>query len=348
MSEVRALAAPTPKAGFQSVAISRRSVRDNDVRIKIEYAGICHSDVHQARNEWFEGIFPMVPGHEIVGVVEEVGAKVTRHQVGDRVGIGVMVDSCGQCEYCLAGRENVCLKGNVQTYNGRYYDGEPTYGGYSQEIVVREDFVLKVPAALDPAQASPLLCAGITVFTPLKAWGAAAGKRVAIFGLGGLGHLAVKFAVAMGAEVYVLGHSASKRADALRLGAQEYLVTSDQATVQKLRNTFDLILNTTSASLDIDQVLSWLRVGGALVNVGLPGERQSFNPFSIIGENKAIAGSNTGSIAETQEMLDFCAAHGIGAEIELITGDPAVVDAAYQRVVASDVRYRFVIDASTI
>jgi uncharacterized zinc-type alcohol dehydrogenase-like protein len=232
----------------------------------------------------------------------------------------------------------------VQTYNGRHYDGEPTYGGYSNAIVLKESFALKIPTSLDPVAVAPLLCAGITVYTPLKDWGVEAGKKVAIFGFGGLGHIAVKMAVALGAEVYVLGRSESKRADAIKFGAKDYLNIKDSNVTNTLTNKFDLILNTTSANLELDQVLSWLRVGGALVNVGLPGKPESFNPFSLIGGFKAIAGSNTGGISQTQDMLDFCANHNIGATIEVIQPVPAEVDAAYERVVESDVKYRFVID----
>lgn len=325
-----------------------RPLGANDVQIEIAYSGICHSDLHQARNEWFEGIFPMVPGHEISGHVLAVGANVTKHKVGDRVGVGTMVGSCGVCEYCLAGRQNVCLKGNIQTYNGRYYDGEPTYGGYATEIVVNEDFVLSVPAELDMAEAAPLLCAGITVYSPLKRWGAAPGKKVAVIGLGGLGHMAVKFAAAFGAEVSVLGHSASKTDDALSFGASRYIITGEQ-TSSEYANTFDIILNTTSINLDVDAYLSMLRVGGSLVNVGLPGSDEHFNPFSLIASMKSISGSNTGGIAETQEMLDFCAKHSLGATIEMVDASEASsIDRAYDRMHKSDVRYRFVIDAKTI
>ena len=345
---VRALGVSAPGAAFTSMHIERRAVGAKDVHIAIEFAGICHSDVHQARNEWFEGIFPMVPGHEIAGRVVAVGAEVTKYAVGDRVGVGVMVDSCRECEYCLEGRENFCLKGNVQTYNGRYYDGTPTLGGYSTEIVVDEHFVCRIPDALPLDGAAPLLCAGITVYTPLKNWNAGPGRRIAVLGLGGLGHLAVKIAVAMGATVTVLGRSASKRADALAFGAVDYVDTTDVSIYATYANSFDVILNTTSANLDIDRLLKLVRAGGALVTVGLPGKRESYNPFSIIDAQKAIAGSNTGGIAATQEMLDFCATHAITASIELVDGTPANIDAAYDRVVGSDVRYRFVIPTATI
>ena len=349
MTTTQVLSVSSPTSAFSKTAIELREVGDFDVRIDIAFSGICHSDLHQARNEWFEGIFPMVPGHEISGHVAEVGSKVTKHKVGDRVGVGTMVGSCGECEYCLAGRENVCLKGNIQTYNGRFYDGTETYGGYAREIVVTEDFVLSIADSLDMAEAAPLLCAGITVFSPLKRWGAGPGKRVAVIGLGGLGHMAVKFAAAFGAEVSVLGHSDGKEADALAFGAIRYVKTNAEDTAEKFANTFDIILNTTSAHLDVDRILSMLRVGGSLVNVGLPGDKEQFNPFSLIASMKSISGSNTGGIAETQAMLDFCAEHKIASTIEMVDAtDAASIDAAYDRMVKSDVRYRFVIDASTI
>lgn len=348
MTSARALSVPAPGAAFAPTIIERRAVRPHDVRIAIEFAGICHSDVHQARDEWFAGIFPMVPGHEIASKVVEVGSDVKKYAVGDRVGVGVMVDSCRECEYCLAGEEQWCRKGNVQTYNGRYYDGEPTLGGYSTEIVVDEHFVCRIPDALALDVAAPLLCAGITVYNPLKNWNVGPGKKVAVLGLGGLGHLAVKIAVAMGAEVSVLGRSTAKADDAKAFGAVEYINTTEADAYKQHRNRFDMILNTTSANLDIDKTLRLLRAGGALVHVGLPGERESYDPFALIGQQKIIAGSNTGGIAKTQEMLDFCAEHNIAATIETIEGTAANVDAAYNRVVNSDVRYRFVIDAATI
>ena len=349
MTTTKALSVASPTSAFAKTTIETREVGDFDVRIAIAFSGICHSDLHQARNEWFEGIFPMVPGHEISGIVIETGSKVTKHKVGDRVGVGTMVGSCGDCEYCLAGRENVCLKGNIQTYNGRFYDGTETYGGYASEIVVTEDFVLSIPEALDMAEAAPLLCAGITVFSPLKRWGAAPGKKVAIIGLGGLGHMAVKFAAALGADVSVIGRSPKKLEDAKAFGASAYIDSSATDFFESYANTFDIVLNTTSSNLNVDQILSMLRVGGSLVNVGLPGSDEHFNPFSLIASMKSISGSNTGGIKETQEMLNFCAEHNIAATIELVdASDAASIDAAYDRMLKSDVRYRFVIDAATI
>jgi len=279
-------------------------------------------------------------------VVAAVGSDVTKYQVGDRVGVGCMVDSCGECEYCRAGTEQFCVKGGVQTYNGVGYDGENTYGGYSNQIVVKDAFVCRIPEGIDLDVAAPLLCAGITTYSPLRHWGAGPGKKVAVIGLGGLGHMAVKIAAAMGAEVTVLSQSLKKQEDGLKLGASEYYATGDDATFDVLRGKFDIILNTVSAKLPIDAYLSLLKVGGAMVNVGAPGEPLAYNAFSLLGGNKVLAGSMIGGIAETQEMLDFCAKHGIGAEIETISADK--VNEAYERVENSDVRYRFVIDAKTI
>lgn len=347
MPTTRSLVVNTPSAKFEKGELPLRDLTSEMVAIKILYSGICHSDIHQVRDEWFEGIFPMVPGHEIVGEVTAVGSAVSKFAVGDRVGVGTFVDSCRSCEYCQAGMENYCLTGNVQTYNGRHYDQAPTYGGYAQDIVVDQNYVLKVSKKIDAASAAPLLCAGVTVWSPLKHWQVGPGKKVAILGLGGLGHMAVKFAAAMGAQTYVIGHSASKAEDAKAFGAKAYVLTED--AIANHKNFFDVILNTTSADLDVDGLLSTLRVGGSLVNVGLPGNNQSYNPFSLVTGLKSIAGANTGGIKDTQEMLDFCAEHNIVSTIELVdASDPVAVDAAYNRVVGSDVRYRFVIDASTI
>lgn len=347
MSTTLALLVSGPKSKFEKAEMPLRPVGTDGVHVKILFSGICHSDIHQARNEWFEGIFPMVPGHEIAGEVIGVGSNVTKFKVGDRVGVGTFVDSCRQCEYCLEGNQNYCLKGNVQTYNGRHYDGAPTYGGYAGEIVVDQNYVLSIPDNLDMAAAAPLLCAGVTVYSPLNHWKVGPGKKVAILGLGGLGHMAVKFAVAMGAEVYVLGRSVEKEKDAKEFGANEYLLTVD--AVESHKNFFDMILNTTSSSADNDALLGMLRVGGSLVYVGLAGEPQSFDPFSLVTGLKSIGGSNTGGIALTQQMLDFCGEKGIASTIELLdVSDAKSLDSAYDRVIGSDVRYRFVIDASTI
>jgi alcohol dehydrogenase (NADP+) len=331
---------------FERGTVPRRDVGPNDVLIDIAYAGICHSDIHQAREEWGRAIFPMVPGHEIAGIVREVGSDVTKHRVGDRVGIGCFVESCRQCENCLAGEEQFCLKGNVATYNGRAYDGTDTYGGYSTQIVADENYVLRIPDGIPLDTAAPLLCAGITTYSPLRHWGAGPGKRVAVIGMGGLGHMAVQIAHAMGAHVSVLSRTLAKQDEGLALGADDYFATEDPATLRSLRGRFDLIINTVGADIDVDRYLATLRLDGALIFVGLPENRQSFRVFSLTGARRSLAGSNIGGIRETQEMLDFCADHGIASVIETIGADE--VDAAYDRVVRGDVRYRFVIDTATI
>ncbi|MEU0049752.1 NAD(P)-dependent alcohol dehydrogenase [Streptomyces sp. NPDC006184] len=346
MTTVAAYAAPAAKAPLERTTIERRAVGEYDVLIDIKFAGICHSDIHQVREGWGEAIFPMVPGHEIAGVVAEVGSGVTRFRAGDRVGVGCMVDSCRECENCLKGLEQYCLKGMVGTYNAVGKDGEPTYGGYSEKIVVDENYVVRIPDGLSLDVAAPLLCAGITTYSPLRHWNAGPGKKVAVVGLGGLGHMAVKIAHAMGAEVTVLSQSLRKKDDGLKLGADHYHATSDPKTFEELAGSLDLIVSTVSAPMDFGALLSLLKVDGALVNVGAPEEPVALNLFSVIGGRKTLAGSMIGGIQETQEMLDFCAEHGIGAEIELISA--AEVNEAYERVLASDVRYRFVIDTATI
>jgi uncharacterized zinc-type alcohol dehydrogenase-like protein len=314
--------------------------------IKIAYGGICHSDIHTAREEWGSTHFRLVPGHEIAGTVDAVGSEVSKFQVGDRVGVGCMVDSCRECENCRGGDEQHCLRGNVGTYNSQGYDGKWTDGGYSASIVVDENFVLRIPDGIELDEAAPLLCAGITLYSPLTRFGAGPGKKVAIVGLGGLGHMGVKIAHALGADVTVLSQSLRKKDDGLRLGADHYYATSDGATFDELASSFDLIINTVSAQLPMDKYLALLKLRGTLVNVGAPGEPLEVGAFSLIANDRSWAGSMIGGIAKTQEMLDFCAAHGVGAEIETITADR--IDEAYDRVVDSDVRYRFVIDAATI
>ncbi|MFE9989984.1 NAD(P)-dependent alcohol dehydrogenase [Streptomyces sp. NPDC005381] len=346
MTTVAAYAAPAAKAPLERTTIERREVGEHDVLIDIKFAGICHSDIHQAREGWGEAIFPMVPGHEIAGIVSETGSGVTKFKVGDRVGVGCMVDSCRECENCEAGLEQYCLKGNVGTYNAVGKDGAPTYGGYSEKIVVDEKYTLHIPEGISLDVAAPLLCAGITTYSPLKHWNAGPGKKVAVLGMGGLGHMGVKIAHALGAEVTVLSQSLRKKDDGLKLGADHYYATSDPKTFEELRGTFDVILSTVSAPLDLDAYLSLLRTDGAFVNVGAPEEPVRLNLFSVIGGRKTLAGSGIGGIQETQEMLDFCAEHGFGAEIELIAASE--INEAYERVLASDVRYRFVIDTATI
>lgn len=346
MTTVAAYAAPSAKAPLERTTIERRPVREFDVLIDIEFAGICHSDIHQVKEGWGEAIFPMVPGHEIAGIVSEVGPGVTKYAVGDRVGVGCMVDSCRECDNCKAGLEQYCTGGMTGTYNALDKDGEPTYGGYAQKIVVDENYVVRIPDGLGLDVAAPLLCAGITTYSPLKHWNAGPGKKVAILGMGGLGHMGVKIAHALGAEVTVLSQSLRKKDDGLKLGADHYYATSDENTFKELRGTFDLILSTVSAPLNLDAYLSLLKTDGAFVNVGAPEEPVALNLFSVIGGRKTLAGSGIGGIQETQEMLDFCAEHGFGAEIELISAEE--INEAYERVLASDVRYRFVIDTSTI
>ncbi len=343
---VNAYAAPAAGQPLAPTTIDRREVGANDVLIEIQFAGICHSDIHTVHGDWGPMPYPVVPGHEIVGVVAEVGADVSRHRIGDRVGVGCMVNSCGECANCRNGDEQYCANGMVATYCGADRDGTTTQGGYSTHVVVDADYVLSVPASLDPAAAAPLLCAGITTYSPLRQWGAGPGKKVAVVGLGGLGHMAVKIAHALGAEVTVLSQSLKKQEDGLRLGADAYFATSDPDTFSQLANRFDLILNTVSATIDLDAYLGLLAVDGTLVNVGAPGEPLSLSVMSLIGARRNFAGSMIGGIARTQEMLDFCAEHGIVSEVEVIRADQ--VNEAYERVLASDVRYRFVIDASTL
>ncbi len=344
-----ALSVPAAGAPFEAVRIERRDLRDDDVRIDIAYAGICHSDIHTVRDEWGAAHYPIVTGHEIAGTVSAVGEGVTTFAVGDRVGVGCLVDSCGECGPCKDGQEMFCTKPAVGTYNSRDYHGEWTAGGYSQQIVVTERMVVRIPDALSLDVAAPLLCAGITTYSPLKRWGAGPGVKVAVVGVGGLGHMGVKIAAALGAQVTTISRTDAKAADAMALGATSHLATSDPGAVVAARGSFDLILNTVSAPLDMEAYLRMLRPNGALVNVGLPSEPYVLHPFSVIGGNKVFTGSQIGGIAQTQEMLDFCAAHGIGATVEVLdASDTAAVDAAYDRVVAGDVRYRVVIDTATI
>ncbi|WIB60636.1 NAD(P)-dependent alcohol dehydrogenase [Curtobacterium sp. MCLR17_007] len=346
MRTVNAYAAPSATEPLVKTTITRRDVGPDDVMIDIAYAGICHSDIHTVRGEWGPIEYPQVVGHEIVGHVTEVGANVTKHQVGDRVGVGCMVNSCGECEQCLAGQEQYCLKGNIGTYASVDVDGSTTQGGYSQAVVVDQDFVLRVPESLDIEKVAPLLCAGITTYSPLHHWKAGPGTKVAVIGMGGLGHMAVKIAVALGAEVTVLSQTTSKEADSLRYGAKAHYATKDADTFEKLANSFELIINTVSAKLDMQAYLGLLKVDGTLVNVGAPPEPLDVPAFALIPRRLSWAGSAIGGIAETQEMLDFCAEHDILPETELISADQ--VNEAYERVLSSDVRYRFVIDAATL
>ncbi|GAB3669335.1 NAD(P)-dependent alcohol dehydrogenase [Zhihengliuella somnathii] len=346
MTTVNAYGATSATEPLVPLTIDRREVGPRDVNIAIRYSGICHSDIHTVREDWGPITFPQVVGHEIVGEVVEVGSEVTRHAVGDRVGVGCMVNSCRECEQCRAGNEQYCLNGNVGTYNAVDRDGTITQGGYSTHVVVDEDFVLKVPESLPYESVAPLLCAGITTYSPLRRWQAGPGKRVAVVGLGGLGHMAVKIAVAMGAEVTVLSRTASKKEDALAFGAVAHVATGEDGALEGLRGTFDLIINTVSATVDVSAYLATLRPLGTMVNVGAPPEELPVAAFALIGGGKSLAGSMIGSIGETQEMLDFCAEHGISPETELISAEQ--INEAYERVLSSDVRYRFVIDTATL
>lgn len=328
-------------------SFERREVGPHDVQFDIMFCGVCHSDLHQIRDEWGGSIYPMVPGHEIVGRVIAVGSAVTKFKVGDLAGTGCMVDSCRTCESCQQGLEQYCYNGNSQTYNGLEQDKKtPTYGGYSNTIVVNEDFVLRIPENLDLAAAAPLLCAGITTYSPLRHWKLQPGQKLAVLGLGGLGHMGVKFGVAMGAEVTVLSTSPSKEADARRLGAHNFVVTSDREQFKKVRGSFDFILDTVSAEHDYQPYLSLLKVDGVHICVGAPPTASAIKAFSLITGRKSIAGSGIGGIAETQEMLDFCAEKGIVSDIELINIKD--IHQAYDRMLKGDVRYRFVIDMATL
>jgi len=343
----KAYATPSARSPLGPSEITRRDVGEDDVLIDIAFCGVCHSDVHQARDEWGGSIFPMVPGHEIVGRVAQVGRGVTRFREGDLAGVGCMVDSCRVCDRCCRDLEQFCEKGAAFTYNGTLMDRKtPTYGGYSKRIVVDQRFTLQVAPGTDLAAAAPLLCAGITTYSPLKRWHAGKGTRVGVVGLGGLGHMAVKLAAAMGSEVTMLSTSRSKEADARRLGAHGFALTSEEATFKKLGGRFDLIIDTISAPHDLDKYLGLLAVGGTMVLVGVPPEAAPVHAFSLIGGQRTLTGSLIGGIRETQEMLDFCAEKKVGADVEVIP--IAKINEAYDRMVKNDVRYRFSIDLSTL
>ncbi len=343
---VRAYAAPAEGQSLVPTTVERRAVGANDVGIEIRFAGICHSDIHTVRGEWGPQDYPLTPGHEIAGVVTEVGGDVTKFAVGDRVGVGCMVNSCGRCHNCRNGEEQYCLDGTVFTYGSPDRDGTTTQGGYASHIVVDAGFVLAIPDGIELAEAAPLLCAGITTYSPLAHWKAGPGTKVAVVGLGGLGHMAVKIAHALGAEVSVLSQSLKKQEDGRRLGADHYYATSDPGTFDKLAGEFDLIINTVSANLDLNALLGTLAVNGTLVSVGAAPEPASVDGSLLSAGRRSVAGSMIGGIAQTQEMLDFCGQHGLGADIELIPAEQ--INEAYERVLASDVRYRFVIDTATL
>ncbi|CAM2168535.1 aldehyde reductase, NADPH-dependent [Paraburkholderia sacchari] len=337
--------AASPLAPFE---FQRRDLRELDVRIDVQFCGVCHSDLHQARNEWRNTLYPVVPGHEIVGRVTEVGKGVTRFKVGELVGVGCLVDSCRTCANCAEGLEQYCENGFVGTYNGiDRVSGELTYGGYSTQLVVDEAFVLRVPENLDPAGAAPLLCAGITTYSPLRTWGAGPGKKVGIVGLGGLGHMGVKLAHAMGAHVVLFTTSPSKVEDGKRLGADEVVISKDPEQMQAHANSFDLIVNTVAAQHDLNPFIELLKRDGTLTLVGAPEhDHPSPQVFNLIFKRRRLAGSLIGGIAETQEMLDFCGQHGITSDIEMIKMQD--INHAYERMLKSDVKYRFVIDIDSL
>lgn len=347
MIPVKGYAAQSAKAALTPYSFNRREVGDKDVLIDIQFCGICHSDIHQANDGWGGSLFPMVPGHEIVGIVSQVGKGVSKYKMGDRVGVGCFVDSCRRCENCHQQLEQFCLEGMTLTYNCMERDGSSlTQGGYSTKIVVDENYVLRLPENLDLAATAPLLCAGITLYSPLNHWHIGPGKKIAIVGLGGLGHMGVKIAHAMGAEVTVLSHSLKKESDAKRLGAKHFYATSDAKTFTKLVGSFELIICTVSAGIDWNQYLQLLKRDGTMVIVGIPEENIPINGFSLVSGRRSLSGSMIGGTKETQEMLDFCGKHNITSDIELIPIQQ--VNEAYERVLKSDVRYRFVIDIASL
>ena len=341
-----AYAAPSADEPLAPFTVERREPRAHEVLIDILYCGVCHSDIHQVRDEWGGSIFPMVPGHEIVGRVSRAGEGATKFAVGDLVGVGCFVDSCRSCEPCRAGEEQYCREGMTGTYNSRERDsGEPTYGGYSTRIVVDENYVVRIPDGIAPERAAPLLCAGITTYSPLRHFGVKAGDEVAVVGLGGLGHMAVKLARAMGARVTVLSTSESKRQDAMALGATGFLSTRERSMFREHAGTFDFIIDTVSAQHDYNAYLNLLKIDGTMVLLGIP-DPTPLSAFPLVAGRRRLAGSMIGGIRETQEMLDFCAEHGVAADVEMI--DIADINTAYERMLKGDVRYRFVIDTASL
>jgi uncharacterized zinc-type alcohol dehydrogenase-like protein len=339
-------AVKSAKAPLENYSFERRELREKDVQLEILYAGICHSDIHQAREEWGPAIFPMVPGHEIVGKVTAVAAGVSKFKVGDLIGVGVFVDSCRKCDSCKAGLEQYCVEGMTGTYNTYERDGKTVaMGGYSDSFVIDEDYAVHVPANLDLTGVAPLMCAGITLYSPLKNWKAGPGKKVGVIGLGGLGHMGVKFAVALGAEVTVFSHSPAKENDAKSMGAHHFVSTKDVNNLKKLEKQYDLLLNTVSADIDLEPYLQMLKLDGTLVVIGLPGKPYAINAGTLLGQRRSLSGSMIGGIAQLQEMLNFCGEKSIVSDVEVIKAD--YINTAYDRTVASDVKYRFVIDAKT-
>jgi alcohol dehydrogenase (NADP+) len=347
ISNTKAYAAHTATTPLEPWNLERRSPKPHDVAIEILYCGVCHSDLHLVRNEWGMTVYPIVPGHEIVGRVTSVGDQVTKFKAGDLAGIGCLVDSCRECDNCQRGLEQYCQQGFVLTYNGQERDGSGiTYGGYSKAIVAHEDFVLRVSDQLPLSGVAPLLCAGITTWSPLRHWQVGPGKRVGILGLGGLGHMGVKFAASLGAEVSMLSHSPAKAADAQRLGAHQFVLTRDEAQMKAVASSFDFILDTVSAEHDYSTYLNLLRSDGVMVCVGVPPVPAQIPAMNLIFGRKSLAGSLIGGLPETQEMLDYCAAHQIVSDIELIKMEE--INVAYERMLRGDVRYRFVIDMASL
>ena len=344
---VKAFGTEAAQSPLQEMNIQRRAVTSRDVEIEILFCGICHSDLHTARNEWHNSVYPVVPGHEIVGRITKVGEQVTNFKTGDLAAVGCMVDSCRDCDYCRQGLEQYCEGGSVGTYNALEKDGKTvTYGGYSKAIVTTEDFVLKVSEKLDLQAVAPLLCAGITTYSPLRHWGVGKGHKVGVLGLGGLGHMAVKFAASFGAEVTMLSHSPSKEADAKRLGAHRFALTSNEETIKSLANHFDFIIDTVSAPHDYNVYLGMLNTNGVMICVGAPPTPSQIMAFSLIGGRRSLAGSLIGGLPETQEMLDYCAEHNIVSDVEVIP--ISYINEAYERMLNGDVKYRFVIDMGTL
>ena len=347
MSTTKAYAAQSAATPLAPFTIERRTLQSNDVQIEILYCGVCHSDLHTARNEWGGTVYPCVPGHEIVGKVIAVGNGVAKYKIDDTVGVGCLVDSCRTCDNCKQGLEQYCDSGIVGTYNGKLKDGSGiSYGGYSKQIVVREEFVLKVSDNLPLQNVAPLLCAGITTYSPLRHWKVGKGHKIGVLGLGGLGHMAVKLAASMGAEVTMLSHTASKEADAKKLGAHHFLLTTDAAQVANKAKYFDFILDTVSAPHDYNVYLGLLNTNGVMICVGAPPAPAQIAAFNLIGQRRSLVGSLIGGLPETQEMLDYCAAHNIISEVEVI--DIKNINEAYERMLKGDVRYRFVIDMATL
>ncbi|MDE1764103.1 MAG: NAD(P)-dependent alcohol dehydrogenase [Thaumarchaeota archaeon] len=347
MIQVKGYAAQKASAPLEPYSFQRREPREHDVVIDIKYCGICHTDIHQVTDGWGGSVYPMVPGHEIAGIVSQIGSRVTRYKVGDKVGVGCFVDSCRSCDPCKRGLEQYCQNGMSTTYNGVERDGKTaTQGGYSEKIVVDENYVLRMPENIPLDSAAPLLCAGVTLYSPLAHWKAGPGKKVGIVGLGGLGHIGVKIAHALGSEVTVLSHSLSKQADAKKLGADKFYATADPETFEKLKGYFDLIINTVSSGIDLNAYLELLKLDGAMILVGMPETNASVGPFLLAGARRTLAGSLIGGIKETQDMLDFCGKNNIACDIELISIQK--VNEAYKRILKSDVRYRFVIDIKSL